>query len=198
MIIKYPNDDDALVFRFLSKSGMEDERKLSELLELPFNKIPPNRQNDLIVLVAREYLEYKNNIEEKNYTFKNEDWYKLYVREIENWSKNYNIKIDKDGCFSYDFKRYSYADNTEDIGEPIRFGIELTKWMFLNKQEQIEIAAEMARQDKKQLPNYWKGKIKAEFDEYSSELARFRKKFKKANPNEKFIINGLTFYKPKK
>lgn len=198
MIIKYPNDDGALVLRFLSESGMKDERKLNELLELPFDNIPPNRQNDIIVHIAREYLDYKNNIEEKNFTFKDKDWYNLYVREIENWSKNYNIKIDKDGCFSYDFKRYSYIDNTEEIGEPTRFGIKITEWFYLTKQKQIEIAAEKARQDKKRLPDYWRGKFRENFSNYSMELARYRKKFKKQHPDEKFIINGLTFYSPQK
>lgn len=198
MIIKYPNDDDALVLRFLSESGMEDERKLSELLELPFDNIPPNRQNDIIVHVAGEYLDYKKIIEEKKFDFKNEDWYKLYVREIENWAEDYNIIIDKEGCFSYDFKRYSHHDNTEEIGEPTRFGIKITEWFYLRKQKQIEIAAEMARQDKKRLPDYWRGKFREEFGNYSTELARCHKKFKKQHPDEKFIINGLTFYSPQK
>lgn len=69
----------------------------------------------------------------------------------------------------------------------------------ISKQDRVEILADRARADTENTPDYWWNIFKAEFQEkgYSTELYRYRNKFKKGNSRGKFRINGLTFYNKK-
>ncbi len=72
------------------------------------------------------------------------------------------------------------------------------EWNLFTKQKRVEIFAGNARKDIDNSQNHWWKKFKAEFPKgYSTELLRYKKKFKKQNRQKPFKINGLTFYKGK-
>lgn len=83
-----------------------------------------------------------------------------------------------------------------------KYGYSYYDWNLLTKQRQVEILADMAREDINNGPIHWLKEFQKEFPSpkgYSVQLLRYKKKFKDKNRHrhQKFIINGLSFYKGK-
>lgn len=107
-------------------------------------------------------------------------------------------QIDKDNLDIVNIEKKQ--GNTKSAGDGMynKYGYSYYDWKNLTKQRQVEILADMARKDTVNTQNQWWNNFKAEFPEgYSTELGRYRDKFKIKNRHQQFKINGLIFYKGK-
>lgn len=117
---------------------------------------------------------------------------------IPTYIENLLEQIDKDNLNDVIPKEKQIKLKDTSEGMRNKYGYFYQDWKNLTKQQQVEILADMARKDTVITQNQWWNNFKAEFPEgYSTELGRYRDKFKIKNRHQQFKINGLIFYKGK-